>query len=148
MSTHTKQDLYQLHLVGNVLCVEMSSVWSKGTCKKVITDVQELVDSIKHQPWAAVVDLRNWIMPTFEASEGFQLIYDWCAANNQTHEVTICRFEVQKSIIGDVSSYDKEHQLYTQRLEDAEQWLIKKSFTFSIKEWDRVMQQGSRLHNQ
>lgn len=143
MSTNTKQGLYQLHLVGNVLCVEMSSVWSKGTVKKVLEDTQELVDGIKHQPWAAVVDIRNWIMPTLEAFEGFQLIYDWCAANNQTHEVTLCRFEVQKNVIGDVSNYDIEHQLYTQKVEDAEQWLVKKGFTFSLKQWQQAKQLNS-----
>lgn len=135
-----KQDLYQLHLVGNVLCVEMNNVWSKGTVKKVLAETQELVDGIKHQPWAAVVDIRNWIMPTFEAFEGFQLIYDWCAANNQTHEVTLCRFEMQKKLIGDVSNYDKEHQFYTQNTEDVEQWLVDKGFTFSLKEWQQIVQ--------
>lgn len=135
-----KQDLYQLHLVGNVLCVEMNNVWSKGTVKKVLAETQELVDGIKHQPWAAVVDIRNWIMPTFEAFEGFQLIYDWCAANNQTHEVTLCRFEMQKKLIGDVSNYDKEHQFYTQNTEDVEQWLVDKGFTFSLKEWQQTVQ--------
>jgi hypothetical protein len=143
MSTNTKQGLYKLHLVGNVLCVEMNSVWSKGTVKKVLEETQELVDGIKHQQWAAVVDLRNWIMPTFEAFEGFQLIYDWCAENNQTHEATICRFELQKSIIGDVSNYDSEHQFYTQKPEDAEQWLVNKGFTFSLKKWHQAMQQNS-----
>tara|TARA_R110000751_G_scaffold15290_1_gene49297 strand:+ start:127312 stop:127668 length:357 start_codon:yes stop_codon:yes gene_type:complete len=113
----------------------MSSVWSTSTVKKVLKDTQELVDAIKHQPWAAVVDIRNWIMPTFEAFEGFQEIYDWCAANNQTHEVTLCRFEMQKSIIGDVSSYNAEHQFYTQSLEEAEQWLVNNGFTFSYEKW-------------
>ena len=139
-SGDTIQGLYQLHLVGNVLCVEMNNVWSKGTVKKVLTETQELVDDVKHQPWAAVVDIRNWIMPTFEAFEGFQLIYDWCAANNQTHEVTLCRFEMQKKIIGDVSNYDSDHQFYTQRTEDAEQWLVNKGFTFSLKEWQQAFQ--------
>jgi hypothetical protein len=144
MSTKTTQKAYQLHLVGNVLCVEMNSVWSKGTVKKVLTDVQELVKDIKHQPWAAVVDMRNWIMPTFEASDGFQLIYDWCAVNNQTHEVTVYRFGMQQSIIGDVSSYDIQHQFYTQKIEDAEKWLVDKGFTFSLKEWRKLMQQDSQ----
>lgn len=143
MSTNSKQRLYQLHLVGNVLCVEMNSVWSKGTVKKVLEDTQELVDGIKHQPWAAVVDIRKWIMPTLEAFAGFQAIYDWCAANKQTHEVTLCRFEVQKNIIGDVSNYDTEHQLYTQKPEDAEQWLINKGFTFSLEQWQQAKQQNS-----
>jgi hypothetical protein len=134
-SRNTVQGLYKLHLVGNVLCVEMNNVWSKGTVKNVLSETQELVKDIKHRPWAAVVDIRNWIMPTFEAFEGFQLIYDWCLANNQTHEVTLCRFEMQTKIIGDVSSYDSEHQFYTQKIEDAEQWLVNKGFIFSSKKW-------------
>jgi len=144
MSTNIKPDLYQLHLVGNVLCVEMNSVWSKGTVKKVLADTQQLVDAIKHQPWAAIVDIRNWIMPTFEASEGFQEIYDWCAANNQTHEVTLCRFEVQKNIIGDVSNYDVEHQFYTQNPKDAEQWLVNKGFNFSLEKWQQYSYQPNQ----
>ena len=136
--TNTQQELYQLHLVGNVLCVEMNSVWSTSTVKKVLKDTQELVDGIKEKPWAAIVDIRNWIMPTFEAFEGFQEIYDWCAANNQSHEVTLCRFDVQKSIIGDVSSYDTEHQFYTQSPEQAEQWLLDKGFTFSLENWHQI----------
>lgn len=143
MSTNTQKGLYQLHLEGNVLCVEMNSVWSKGTVKEVLEETQQLVAGIKHQPWAAVVDLRNWIMPTFEAVEGFQLIYDWCAANNQTHEVTICRFEMQKNIIGDVSNYDIEHQFYTQNIEDAEQWLVSKGFVVSLEYWQQAKQQNS-----
>lgn len=138
MSSNTKQGLYQLHLIGNVLCVEMNSVWSKGTVKQVLKDTQALVDGIKDKPWAAVVDIRNWIMPTLEAFDGFQEIYDWCAANNQTHEVTLCRFEVQKNLIGDVSSYDTEHQFYTQSPEEAEQWLVNKGFTFSFKQWQQA----------
>ena len=134
------QGLYQLQLVGNVLCVKMNNVWSKGTVKKVLAETQELVSDIKHEPWAAVVDIRNWIMPTFEAFDGFQLIYDWCAANNQTHEVTLCRFEMQKKIIGDVSQYDEEHQLYTQTPADAEQWLVSRGFTFSLQDWQQVVQ--------
>ena len=115
VATQQKNSVYQLELVGNVLCVRLNNVWSKGTVKKVLEETQELVDDIKHQPWAALVDIRNWIMPTLEAMGGFQEIYDWCAANNQTHEVTLCRFDTQKHIIDNVSSYDEEHQFYTQR---------------------------------
>jgi hypothetical protein len=122
----------------------MSSVWSKGTVKKALEETQVLVDGIKHQPWAAIVDIRKWIMPTLEAFEGFQLIYDWCAANNQTHEVTLCRFDVQKNIIGDVSNYDTEHQLYTQKPELAEQWLVNKGFIFSLEQWQQAKQQNSQ----
>ncbi|MFT2089567.1 hypothetical protein [Paraglaciecola sp. 2405UD69-4] len=131
-------NVYQIHLVGNVLCVEMRSVWSRGTVNKVLAETQELVAEIKNQPWAALVNIRDWIMPTLEALEGFQNIYDWCAANNQTHEVTLCRFDTQKNIIGDVSKYDAEHQLYTQSPEDAAKWLTDKGFTFSLKEWQQL----------
>ena len=55
----------------------------KATIKKVLEKTQELVNVIKHQSLAAVVDIRNWFMSTFEVFEGFQLICDWCAANNE-----------------------------------------------------------------
>ncbi|MDN4503586.1 hypothetical protein QX776_14325 [Alteromonadaceae bacterium BrNp21-10] len=137
VATQQSNGVYQLELVGNVLCVRLNNVWSKGTVKKVLEETQELVDGIKHQPWAALVDIRNWIMPTFEAFDGFQLIYDWCAANNQTHEVTLCRFEMQKNIIENVSNYDIEHQYYTQSPEEAEQWLLNKGFNFSLAKWQQ-----------
>ncbi|WP_158965797.1 hypothetical protein [Paraglaciecola sp. L3A3] len=134
VSTESNSSLYQLHLIGNVLYVELNNVWSKGTVEKVLAETQSLLVDVKNKPWAAVVDIRNWIMPTFEAFDGFQLIYDWCAANNQTHEVTLCRFEMQKNIISNVSNYDAENQLYTHNAEDAEQWLLNKGFDFSLKE--------------
>ncbi|MCF2949108.1 hypothetical protein L0668_13380 [Paraglaciecola aquimarina] len=133
--TDSRQNLYQLQLVGNVLCVELNNVWSKGTVKKVLAETQDLVDGITHQPWAALVDIRNWIMPTFEAFDDFQLIYDWCAANNQTHEVTLCRFEMQKNIIANVSNYDTDHQFYTHTPELAEKWLTDNGFTFLLEDW-------------
>ncbi|MEO9943836.1 hypothetical protein [Paraglaciecola sp.] len=138
VSSAPKLNVYQLHLVGNVLCVEMNNVWSKATSKKALAEAQELVADIKGEPWAALVNIRNWIMPTLEALDDFQYIYDWCAANNQTHEVTLCRFDTQKHIIGDVSNYDGEHQLYTQSPEDASNWLVEKGFNFSLKEWQQL----------
>lgn len=138
VSSTPQLNVYQIHLVGNVLCVDMRNVWSTGTVKKVLAETQGLVAGIKHQPWAALVNIRDWIMPTIEALEDFQNIYDWCAANNQTHEVTLCRFDTQKNLINDVSNYDSEHQLYTQSTEEAEKWLIEKGFNFSLKEWQQL----------
>ncbi|WP_416307918.1 hypothetical protein [Neptunicella sp. SCSIO 80796] len=127
-----RRDLYQMDVVGRVLCVKLKNIWTKGIVKQVHHEVQVLVKDIQHEPWAAYVDIRDWIMPTMEALEGFQRIYDWCAENNQTHEATVCRFDTQKHIIGDVSSYEPEFHFFTQRSADAAQWLTQHGFEFDL----------------
>ncbi|KXI27482.1 hypothetical protein [Paraglaciecola hydrolytica] len=127
-----RPDLTEIEVVGQVLCVKLKNVWTKGFVAQVDNHCQELVQSIKHQPWAAYIDIRDWIMPSIEALDGFQRIYDWCAQNNQTHEATVCRFDTQKQIIGDVSSYTPEFHYFTQQSAEAVIWLNKQGFEFTL----------------
>lgn len=123
-----KSELYQLELVDKVLCVKLLNIWSKSLVNQVHLEVQELVKDIKCEPWAAYVDMRDWIMPTIEAFDSFQQIYDWCAQNNQTHEATVCRFDTQKRLIGDFSSYSPEYHYFTQSPSEAFAWLKTQGF--------------------
>lgn len=127
-----KDELYRLELVGKVLCVKLTNVWSKSLVDQVYGEVQELVKDIKHEPWAAYVDMRNWIMPTLEAFDSFQKIYDWCGQHNQTHEATICSFATQKRLVGDFSSYTDDCQLFSQTPAAAQTWLNAKGFVFIL----------------
>lgn len=124
--------MYQMEVVNRVLCVKLNGVWTSGVVDAVFADCQNQVEKIKHTPWAAYVDIRDWIMPSFEAMQGFQNIYTWCAQNNQTHEATVCRFDSQKHIIGDVSSYEPEYHFFTQKSQEAQAWLNKQGFDFSL----------------
>ncbi|WP_088329874.1 hypothetical protein [Lacimicrobium sp. SS2-24] len=124
--------LYQLHVSGNVLCVKLRHIWSKQVVKKVFGEVQQAVADITDEPWAAYVDMREWIMPTIEALQDFQLIYDWCAQNNQTHEATVCKFAMQERIVRESSGYDPEFHFYTQSPAEAQSWLLAQGFTFSL----------------
>lgn len=130
-----RENLYQLHVSGNVLCVQLRHIWSKQVVRKVFADVKVAVSEIQHLPWAAYVDMRDWIMPTMEAQEDFQLIYDWCAANNQTHEATVCKFAMQERIVRESSSYDPEFHFYTQQPEQAEAWLRQQGFDFTLPDF-------------
>ncbi|MFT6899210.1 MAG: hypothetical protein ACJA13_003643 [Paraglaciecola sp.] len=123
-----KDELYHLELVGKVLCVKLTNVWSKSLVDQVYSEVQERVNDIKHEPWAAYVDMRNWIMPTFEAFDSFQKIYDWCAQHNQTHEATVCTFATQKRLIGDFSPYTDDFHFFTQTPSAAQDWLNLQGF--------------------
>ncbi|GGD49124.1 hypothetical protein [Lacimicrobium alkaliphilum] len=127
-----QENLYQLHVSGNVLCVRLRHVWSKQVVKKVFAELKEVVSDIQHQPWAAYVDMRDWIMPTMEALEDFQLIYDWCAEHNQTHEATVCKFAMQERIVRDNSSYDPAFHFYTQQPKSAHAWLEQQGFHFTL----------------
>ncbi|MCC2616803.1 hypothetical protein LJ739_11175 [Aestuariibacter halophilus] len=127
-------DLYKLKLSGNVLCVSMRGVWPKTLINTIFEQTRALVKDIRHEPWAALVDMREWIMPTMEGQESFQAIYDWCAANNQTHEATVCSFDLQKRIVSESTSYDANTQVYTRTVEEAARWLVDKGFTFSPKD--------------
>ncbi|GAB3028500.1 hypothetical protein [Bowmanella dokdonensis] len=127
-----QEDLYKLEVVGQVLFVRLTGVWSASTVRKVFAEVQVKVAPIQDKPWAAYVDMRNWIMPTLEAQQGFAQIYEWCAANNQTHEATVCKFDMQKRIVGEVSSYDTQTQLYTQNPRAAIDWLNEKGFACQL----------------
>ncbi len=127
-------ELYKLEVIDRVLYVRLSGIWPRQLVKTVFEEVQEKVKHITDQPWAAYVDMRNWIMPTMEAMEDFQLIYDWCEQNNQTHEATVFQFAMQERIIRDSSSYESEFQLYTKKPEEAIKWLAEKGFSFSLPE--------------
>jgi hypothetical protein len=127
-----RHDLIEIRIVGNVLCVKLKNNWTKSFVNQVDIECQQLVKTIKHQPWAAYIDIRDWIMPSIEALEGFQHIYDWCAQNNQSHEATVCRFDTQKQIIGDVSSYAPEFHYFTQKSSEAVDWLNKQGFEFEL----------------
>ncbi|WP_438864699.1 hypothetical protein [Neptunicella sp.] len=127
-----RTDLYQMGVVGRVLCVKLKSISTKALVEQLLDEVQYLVKDIQHEPWAAYVDIRDWIMPSMEALNGFQGIYDWCADNNQTHEATVCRFDTQKNIIGDVSSYEPEFHFFTQNAQEAVQWLNQQGFEFAL----------------
>jgi hypothetical protein len=133
-NTMLRANLYYMEVVNRVLCVKLNGIWTKANVKVVFADCQRQVAKIQQQPWAAYIDIRDWIMPSMEAMEDFQLIYDWCAQNNQTHEVTVCRFDLQKNIIGDVSSYSEDFHFYTQETVDACNWLNQKGFIFSLPE--------------
>ncbi|MGO4890733.1 hypothetical protein [Flavobacterium sp. W21_SRS_FM6] len=123
-----RKNTCSMEVSGQVLCVKLRGVWTKNTVREVLADCQNQVQEIKHLPWAAYVDIRDWVMPSLEAMEGFQQIYDWCWANGQTHEATVCRFELQKSIIGDVSNYSEEYHFFTQESAAACNWLEEKGF--------------------
>ncbi|QJR80687.1 hypothetical protein CA267_007785 [Alteromonas pelagimontana] len=127
-----RKELYQLDVIGNVLCVRLCGVWSTPVVKTVFKEVQEAVKEIKHAPWAAYIDMRDWIMPTMEALEHFQMIYDWCALNNQTHEATVFKFAMQERIIRQSSSYDSDFHFYTKTPAHAEKWLLQKGFRFTL----------------
>ncbi|MEP7702569.1 hypothetical protein [Paraglaciecola sp. 25GB23A] len=127
-----RANLYYMKVVDRVLYVKFSGIWTKSNVKAIFADCQRQVSTIKHQPWAAYIDVRDWIMPSMEAMDDLQQIYDWCLANNQTHEATICRFDMQKNIIGDVSNYGADFQLYTQEPAEACRWLEQKGFTISL----------------
>lgn len=126
-----RRDLIEIQVVERVLCVKLKNVWTKSFVEQVAEETKLLVQNIKHEPWAGYIDIRDWIMPSMEALEGFQRLYDWCAENNQTHEVTICRFDTQKQIIGDVSSYAAEYHYFTQSGAEACLWLNNKGFEFA-----------------
>lgn len=126
------EDYCQMTLVNRVLFVKLHKVWTRNIVTKVLSEVQQLVADIHNEPWAAYVDITEWIMPTPDALSGFQLIYDWCIEHNQTHEVTICRLKAQSNIIGDVSQYDPEFHFYTQNAEEACQWLNQQGFHCQI----------------
>lgn len=124
---------YQLHVIDKVLYVRLSGIWTKQLVKTVFSEVQKAVDDIRHQPWAAYVDMRDWIMPTMEAMADFQRIYQWCSVNNQTHEATVYKFAMQERIIKHNSSYEPEFQLYTKCPLEARQWLTQKGFPVSLQ---------------
>jgi hypothetical protein len=123
-----RDELYRLERVGKVVCVKLTNVWSKSLADQVYSEVQELVQDIKHEPWAAHVDMRDWIMPTIEAFDSFQKIYDWCAKNNQTHETTVCTFATQKRLISDFSPYTDDYHFFTQKPSAAQDWLNSRGF--------------------
>ncbi|MBC3766328.1 hypothetical protein [Neptunicella marina] len=126
------EDYCQMELVGRVLFVKLHKVWTRNIVDKVLAEVQQTVVNIQDEPWAACVDIRQWIMPTPDALSGFQLIYDWCIEHNQTHEVTVCRLQAQANIIGDVSQYDPEFHYYTQDPEEAVLWLNQQGFQCAL----------------
>lgn len=121
-----------MEVVGRVLCVRLKNIWTKKFVEQVFIECQRQVAHLTDQPWAGYIDIRDWIMPSPEALEGFQMIYDWCADNNQTHETTVCRFDTQKQIIGDVSGYAPEYHFFTSAASSAEQWLNQRGFNFSL----------------
>ena len=127
-----RPDLIEMQLVERVLCVKLKKVWTKSFVELVEAECKQLVEPIKHEPWAAYIDIRDWIMPSIEALEGLQRIYKWCSQNKQSHEATVCRFDLQKHIIGDVSSYAPEYHYFTQSVAQACLWLKQQSFEFVL----------------
>ncbi|GAA0368689.1 hypothetical protein GCM10009092_36210 [Bowmanella denitrificans] len=123
---------YQMQVINQVLYVRLFGVWSSAVVSKVMQQLPELISPIEHQPWAALVDMRDWIMPTMEALSGFDQIYQWCLAHNQTHEATVCKLEMQRRLVADVSSYNQASQLYTPSIDKAVSWLNQKGFTFEL----------------
>ncbi len=113
----------------NLLYVKLTGVWTKTTASRVLNDLKQIVAPIQHAPWAALVDMRDWIMPTVDAMSAFEEIYQWCIENNQTHEATICRPSLQQQIVKSVSDYNQETQLYCAEPDEAVAWLKSKGFT-------------------
>ena len=120
-----------------VLYVKLRGVWTPEITKTALLQVQRHMLPLCNQPWAAYVDMLDWIMPSIEAMNGFAEIYQWCIDHNQTHEATICKFSMQRQIVQNASDYNQDTQIYTSSPAEAVTWLNNHGFSALVPGFTR-----------
>ncbi|KKO47255.1 hypothetical protein WG68_00990 [Arsukibacterium ikkense] len=80
---------FSLSLEQRALWVRADGIWNERTAKDYVREFRQLVQPILTEPWAAVLDIRQWQL---SPADVFSILKDntqWCFAHNLRHVETI-----------------------------------------------------------
>ncbi len=81
--------VFSLNLEHRVLWVRADGIWNNMTAKEYVREFRQLVQPILSQPWAVVLDIRQWLLSPADVFSVLKDNTQWCFAHNLSHVETI-----------------------------------------------------------
>lgn len=103
-----------------VILIKVFGTWNLETTMRWCIEYKRHIESIKHSPWARILDLTFWELTTPDVWAYVDEVNSWANNHNQKFEIVICPLSLQKMQL------KRAHQLlsnveikYCQNLQEA-----------------------------